>query len=187
MAEQSRAMGLFLVRIAEPRQLTHLASQSEEALMKCLPEIRDDPKVYEALGVACLIQSRQQKAIEMWLESLKLSPDQESVNWRLGTLFHDTGQFEEGRKHLLKVVQQNPGRAEALGRLAHIYGRLGQIEQGIEFAERAIKSDPSLTLVYGWLAEAHSQLGHEAASRQARQMYDRLRDRIDRMTTPAGR
>lgn len=180
-AEQSRSRGLLLIRQAEPRQHAQLANEAEEALTNCLEQITDDPDVFEALGVSCLIQHRPQDAAAWWLKALKLQSHRESTHWRLGVLYHDKGDFVSARAHLEEVVRLNPGLAQAYGRLAHVYGQMGQLELGIEFGEKALKLDPTLQPIYKWLAEAYGGQGKESMRLRTLEQAERLREALQRI------
>jgi cytochrome c-type biogenesis protein CcmH/NrfG len=78
---------------------------------------RDNPQSAQyrsELGNAYYDAGQYDKAVRAYIESLKLQPDNPSVETDLATSYHYLGQNDQALQLLDKVLKQNPGFGQAL-------------------------------------------------------------------------
>ena len=61
----------------------------------------DDPIILEKLGLAFIKVKNFVKAIDVYEQSLQLSPTDSNVLRRLAALYHNIGQYEKSKDYLL--------------------------------------------------------------------------------------
>ena len=112
------------------------------------------------LGNALKKQGRTEKAVEHYLQALRIQPDFAGGHSNLGNALSKQGHTEEAIEHCLQALRIQPDFAEAHNNLAVALNKQGRTEEAIEHCLQALRIDPDF-------AEAHSNLGN-ALSKQGR-------------------
>ena len=110
------------------------------------------------LGYALDKQGRTEKAVEHYLQALRIYPDFAEAHYNLAIHLDKQGRTEEAIEHHLQALRTKPDFAKAHNNLAVALERQGRTEKAIEHCLQALRIDPDF-------AEAHSNLGN-ALSKQ---------------------
>lgn len=117
-----------------------------EAKVACKAVLDQDikePNALQLLGQVCLRERNYDLARDLFMESLKVNPEQGAVWNHYGLALYDLRQTEEAEQALLKAIELNPRLARAYHNLANIYLDRGDEEKGLELLEKAIEANPN--------------------------------------------
>lgn len=117
-------------------------SKAEEYIKKAI-EILPEPYFYESLAKVYLEMEDSKKAIDLYSELLKISPDKFDYLFNLASAYklnHDT---ENAISVYKKAIEINPTNTDAYYNLAHIYDDIGQPQESIKYYKKAIEINPN--------------------------------------------
>lgn len=151
------------------------ASRLDEAIREAQAAIAADPQSSDAQWVlgnvynqradtqstAELRQSDLSKAVDAYLQALKLNPNNDAAYTNLATVYYKTGQFDEAQKRVEQALKINPSDATSHYVLGTIYVQRDpqQYPDALDKAqaefEAAVKSNPELGAAYIGLANVY--------------------------------
>jgi tetratricopeptide (TPR) repeat protein len=108
-----------------------------------------------------LRQSYLTRAVDAYLQAIKLDPNYDSAYTNLATVYYKTGQYDEAQKRVEQALKINPSDATSHYILGTIYIQRNSTESSdvldkaqAEF-EEAVKDDPNLGAAYIGLANVY--------------------------------
>ncbi len=127
--------------------------------------VRLDPRFAEALAWLAMAQANRftngsagdqvrRASIENARKAIAIDPSVAMARSALITIFHTTGQAEEGLREAARLRQYSPGDAVALSAIATAYLRAGMPDRAVPFYQQALEMDPEETNTLGELAFA---------------------------------
>ena len=108
-----------------------------------------------------LRQNYLSKAVDAYLQAIKLNPNNDAAFTNLATVYYKTGQFDEAQKRVEEALKLNPTDATSHYVLGTIYVQRDpqQYADALDKAqaefEAAVKSDPKLGAAYIGLANVY--------------------------------
>jgi tetratricopeptide (TPR) repeat protein len=155
-------------------------SRTDEAIVEYRKALQIDSRVdnaYEKLGKAYLRIGEMGRASDAFRRAADRASDDIGLELIAGHYALLAGQFEEAQQRAERVLEQDPGNADALTLLANALAGLKQFDDAVEALQRAIETTPLnaaaftnlgvLQLAAGQVAEAKEALRHSAALRSA--------------------
>lgn len=112
-------------------------------------------------STAELRQSDLSKAVDAYLQALKLNPNNDAAYTNLATVYYKTGQFDEAQKRVEEALKINPSDATSHYVLGTIYVQRDPqafpdaLDKAQAEFEAAVKSDPKLGAAYIGLANVY--------------------------------
>ena len=112
-------------------------------------------------STAELRQSYLSKAMDAYLQALKLNPNNDAAYTNLATVYYKTGQFDEAQKRVEEALKINPTDATSHYVLGTIYVQRDPqaypdaLDKAQAEFEAAVKSDPQLGAAYIGLANVY--------------------------------
>ena len=151
------------------------ASKLDEAIREAQAAITADPQSSDAQWVlgnaynqmadtqsaAELRQNYLSKAVDAYLQALKLNPNNDAAYTNLATVYYKTGQFDEAQKRVEQALKINPTDATSHYVLGTIYVQRDPqafpdaLDKAQAEFEAAVKSDPKLGAAYIGLANVY--------------------------------
>jgi protein O-mannosyl-transferase len=104
------------------------------------------------LGTALHEQDRTKKAIEHYLQTLRIRPAYVKAHCNLGIALNKQGRTEEAIEHYLQALRIKPDYVKAHSNLGTILDKQGRTEEAIEHYLQALRIKPDYV-------EAHNNLG----------------------------
>jgi tetratricopeptide (TPR) repeat protein/predicted Ser/Thr protein kinase len=83
------------------------------------------------------IANDNQKAIQYYSDMAKASPQDTDIQFALGSLYSNTGAYDEARTHFENVLQRDPQYSAALLEIARVEIRSGHAPKGLDYLNRA--------------------------------------------------
>jgi tetratricopeptide (TPR) repeat protein len=139
----------------------HQAGENEQARAFFLKSLNYGPKHGEsltALGLMALQNQTYEDAIGHYQKAIEEGMASDQVYSNLGLSFRKLGRSDEAEQALLKALEMNPRRVEALTNLGHLYHERKAYSQAIDPFTRALALVPSLTDVRFALSEIYFRL-----------------------------
>ena len=112
------------------------------------------------LGNALDKQDRTEKAVEHYLQALRIYPDFAEAHSNLGNALCKQGHTEEAVGHCLQALRIQPDLAEAHNNLAVALNKQGRTEKAIEHCLEALRIQPDFAKAHDNLGNALSKQGH---------------------------
>ncbi len=147
--------GAFLVevfRTAADRRWPELARMLAPVLVFGLVswpdylDLRQKNKIYTIYQMADKAFNHQRDpelAKKLYLQSLKLNPEDDNSRYWLAYLAAAEDRYEEARRYLQDILDRKPNSPDAWWLLAETYWREGKIKQAEEALERTLKLAPN--------------------------------------------
>jgi tetratricopeptide (TPR) repeat protein len=155
-------------------------SRTDEAILEYRRALQIDSRVdnaYEKLGKAYLRIGEMGRASDAFRRAADRARDDIGLELVAGHYALLAGQFEEAQQRAERVLEQDPGNADALTLLANARAGLKQFDDAVDALQRAIETTPLnaaaftnlgvLQLAAGQAAEAKESFRHSAALRSA--------------------
>jgi tetratricopeptide (TPR) repeat protein len=124
-----------------------------------LTDYPDSPWLHVLYANAYVKKDNEAEARKEYQEALRLNPDLPAVNFRLGFLLYQSGEYSSAAEYFRKELALNPSYSDAnlfLGQTLHI---LGREEEAIAHLRKAIALDNRSELAYRALVAAVGQMG----------------------------
>jgi eukaryotic-like serine/threonine-protein kinase len=93
---------------------------------------------YEIGASHARIMKNYPKAIEAYENLAKASPDDADVQFSLGSLYQDTGEFQKAREHYAAVLKSDPQSVEALWAMGVVDIKSGNPQGSFEYFNNAL-------------------------------------------------
>ncbi len=103
--------------------------------------------------------SKNEEAVEHYLTSLDLNPDQPETHYNLANVLVDMGRLDEAYAHFNEALKLKPDYLEARSNLAKLLVEQGNLPQAIELWEQLVRTNPNEPVVHNNLATAYCRLG----------------------------
>jgi len=114
---------------------------------------KNDPGIYNNMGLAFANIGRLDEALGHYTKSLKLKPNFFEAHYNMGNALKKLGRFDEAIERYVKALKIKPDLAEALNNMGLVYLELGRIDKAIEQFTTALEINASF-------ADAHNNLGN---------------------------
>jgi len=132
--------------------------------------IEADPSVmsnYWKLGLALLLQGRDEEAQACWLSAI-LEGNQAEIEERTKELIHiletegikrlETGKYKQAKIIYLQIIEQSPNNPIAYKNLGNAAFNQGKLEEAIAYYQQGIELEPNDAITYYHLGNAFHQL-----------------------------
>ena len=93
-------------------------------------------------GYACLMQGRVDEALDLFHETLEVSPDHWRCHSEVGLIYLRRGENDRGIYHLRAALRANPDYAYAHFNLSIALSQIGELEESLRHAEEVLRIDP---------------------------------------------
>ena len=120
--------------------------------------IRQQPEIYNDLGVVLERQGLVDEATEMYRKAVKLNPGSASAQYNLGSALARSGKYAEAESHLRKALAKNPNAQTYTG-LGVVLWQQGRTDEAVLSLQAAIAADPANAVARQKLAELLESLG----------------------------
>jgi protein O-mannosyl-transferase len=123
--------------------------------------VKVDPSflAYDNLGLALSARGDTVGAIELYRNSIQLSPDFADAHNNLGASLMNLGEWGDAEREYQRAVTLNPDLARAHGGLGYVLLKQGKLTEAISHFRIALQIDPSLTPVRAYLDQAVKDSG----------------------------
>jgi tetratricopeptide (TPR) repeat protein len=103
---------------------------------------RNNSMIHYNLGRAYQLANIPDKAIENYLEALRLQPEDADVHNNLGMLLRNQNKLDEAITHFRKAIEINPRFAAAYSNLGRTLQLQGKFDEAIECLNRSLELEP---------------------------------------------
>ena len=172
--EKRRAEGLLLASMAESGRNARFGRKAEEMLLPVRIAAPDDLAVLDALAICCVVQQKQDVAVDYWKTALRIDPNHEQVLFSLALESQRRGKMTEALEYVDRYLAVAPWSAEFHARRSALLASREKLDEALKEAHRALTLDPSIPKLYGWLADLHRRKGDLSQSRRFQQLLRRL-------------
>ena len=117
-------------------------AQAEKVSAEMVHRHAKSPHIWYLLGMAVLLQGRQQDAIEPLRRALRLDPGMVPALYNLGYALEGLGRLDEALECYRRSVKAAPQLAEAHNNLGNILQQLKRHEEALSAYERALALKP---------------------------------------------
>lgn len=177
--EQARARGIMLLDLGSDRpDRVRIAAEAEKLLRTALAHMPNDLETLQSLGTACLRQSRQREALEIWENILERQPDAIGILLKHAVLCQAIGEVDRAAQSLERLTRLSPWQAEYHGRYAELLAQTGNWDRAIVEAERAVELDPTQIANRELLIFACERVGRLSESRRQRDILQKIQTAI---------
>jgi tetratricopeptide (TPR) repeat protein len=97
------------------------------------------------LGQACYTKGKTSEAMVHFQNSLRIEPNQASIQSSLGVFLLEMGRVNESLDHLYKALEIEPNFANAHYNLGNTFLQMGRASQAVAEYDRALKINPDDT------------------------------------------
>ncbi len=111
-----------------------------------------DPRILSNYGIICRRRGEKSLAKKLYLQSIRLYPNQSEAYSNLGFLLKEDNDLEGALKYMNKAIKINPNKSELHLNLGWIFSGLSKLKEAEISFRKAIELDPNL-------AKAHTNLG----------------------------
>lgn len=127
-------------------------------------ERRSASELHQA-AEAALKQGNKEEAIELLQKALKLNPNHEEANYRLGRLYKEQKKEELAVLHFQKAAEADDQDVKNLYRYGDALLDVGETDKAIEVLTRATNLEDKMGGVYAKLAQAYRRKNDENSAR----------------------
>ena len=134
---------------------------NKQEMKKALRFVQDNRLIFTEdtsfLREAMLLSTNKKpdKAFQILEEGLEKFPQSESLNFYLGTLYGEKGDFDKMVKSIEKVIEINPDHFHALNHLAYSFAEKRiHLDRALVMSQRALNLDPENPIILdtvGWV------------------------------------
>ena len=136
-------------------------NESIEVLTWATVQNNKDSHARFLLGSLLYFEGKNDRAISLWEDALKISPDDFSINRALGMAYYSNERgIDKAEERLEKAISLNPNHKSTFQDLSEIYAREGQFENQIVLLERAMKGTIDKDNFIEGIFAANLLLGH---------------------------
>lgn len=173
-AEEDRAWGLVLAKIAYLQQNPDLARAARDKLAGVQAAVPDDNRVLEWLGLCEQLLNRPDLAQSRWQEIIRRFPQDEGARQRIADFFLIQGNSIQTKEALSNYLAINPWQSAYQIRHAAVCGSLGLLEEAERSAQKSLRINPTLAPAHRILAEVYQRLGKSDAAARHQALSRRL-------------
>jgi tetratricopeptide (TPR) repeat protein len=101
----------------------------------------------------------KKEAVEHYVTSLDLNPDQPETHYNLANVLMDMGRLDEAYVHYNEALELKPDHLEARSNLAKLLVEQGKLAEAIEQWQQLVQTNPDEPVVHNNLATAYYRLG----------------------------
>jgi tetratricopeptide (TPR) repeat protein len=135
------------------------ADLAKEMFIKSLNHYKDHIKSLEALGLLSLKENKFKEAVEYYERAIQEGGASDDSNYaNLGLAYRKLGLWIEAEKSLVKALEINPQRIEALTNLGHLYHKKKEVPKAVDCFIKALDLDPNLKDVRLALSDIYFRL-----------------------------
>ena len=143
--------------------LTYRMGNKDEAfgMLSKLAEdtAKDNYLVHKYLGIILLEKGKTDDAIEKFMKTVDLNPNDADGYVNLGVCFHKLKNYGRAVQEYIKAIEIDPVNLSALKNLALLYYDADQIEDSIEMYERILELEPDNKTILKSLGNAYRRVG----------------------------
>jgi len=144
--------------------------QYAQAIIEFRSAIKVDPNFGEArygLAQAYEAAKNDASAAREYVRAADLLPDDDAVQLKAVLVLLRSGQFEDAKERVSKVVRRSPRNADAQILFANTLARLKDVKGAVAQAEQAIGLDPTRPEIYKALGQIQQVSGNPAEAERA--------------------
>jgi tetratricopeptide (TPR) repeat protein len=104
-------------------------------------------------------QEKNDEAIEHYIDSLELNPDQPEVYYNLATILVKEGRLGEAVVYYNEALKLRSDYFEARNNLATVLAKQGKLKESIEHLQEMVRTNPNESVLHGNLGIAYHRLG----------------------------
>jgi Flp pilus assembly protein TadD len=137
---------------------------------------KNDPSVYNLLGVVFSLKGDFTRARSHWHKGLTLNPNHVSLNLNMAALYLQTKHYEQAQRHLQNSLKYNDKAWDAMTGNAIVMASKGQNEESKSQLESVLSDHPKSSLALYHLAVLHREKfqNQENRSEQYKKSLDYL-------------
>ena len=136
--------------VGYPQKAFELASRARASAPRSVD-------VLNVVGLSLVRLGRAREAVTAYDSALRVSPDATVVRFNRACAYEDLREPRRARAELERIVESQPGHAEALAHLANMAVQRGDTPGARALAGRALQSDPAQVAAHLTLAQADIQ------------------------------
>jgi FimV-like protein len=115
--------------------------QAESYYDQALDRKSDHADAHRGLAVLLLERNRKGEAFDLMEDWVARYPTQAAARLELARLYHESGDRDAAKEHLVEVLALEPDNARALAALGRIREEMGEIDQALAYYERSLVSN----------------------------------------------
>jgi tetratricopeptide (TPR) repeat protein len=123
----------------------------EEAEKELLQAVKIDPrneKAFCLLGIVSSMRGKNEVALSMLQEAIKLKPEYLQAHFNLATIYYQSGNLPEAIKEVETVLAYKPADSLVFRRkLGAFYTEAGRYDEAVQQYEEALKENPKDVIV----------------------------------------
>ncbi len=127
---------------------------------------KQNPFLYNLLGLILTAQNKNNEAIKIYEEGIKISPNYAMLYNNLGTIYKSKGNLENAEKFYKKSLKLDNKLSETYNNLGNLYLSKNQIELAIENYENAVKINDKFFVGHYNLGIIYKQTGNIEKSKK---------------------
>ncbi|MFQ5645629.1 MAG: tetratricopeptide repeat protein [bacterium] len=140
----------------------------------------DNARQHINLGVAYSDSKQFDKAIRMFIQSMRIKPDYPEAYNNLGNVYNRQGKLDKAIQEYVKAIRMRPTYREAYNNMGTAYLKKGNPDKALEFHLAALKIDPYSEKSYNNLGVAYTKKKeYEKAIEAFKKSISLKRDFID--------
>jgi tetratricopeptide (TPR) repeat protein len=150
---------ILFVLLIQTRTQVRFWQNSISLFEHTLSVTRNNWLIHYNLGRAYQLANNPDKAIENYLEALRLQPEDPDTHNNLGMLLRKQNKLDEAIAHFRKAIEINPALAAAYSNLGRTLQLQGKFDEAIECLKRSVSLEPDQPERYNSLAAIYIQAG----------------------------
>jgi tetratricopeptide (TPR) repeat protein len=116
-------------------------------------------EVHRYLAKDLAKQGKNNEAVEHYVTSLELNPDQPEVHYNLANVLMEESKLNEAVAHYNEALKLKPDYLEARSNLAKALAKQGKLVEAIQQWQQLVQRDPQEWVLHSNLGTAYSRLG----------------------------
>lgn len=116
-------------------------------------------EVHRYLADDLVKQRKNNEAVEHYVTSLELNPDQPEVHYNLANVLMEEGKLNEAVVHYNEALKLKPDYLKARSNLAKVLAKQGKLIEAIQHWQQLVQLNPQEWVLHSNLGTAYSRLG----------------------------
>ena len=148
------------IEIVKKLVLEEKLLEAKKQIALLTKENHKNPKIYNIYGVIFFKENNYQKAIEKYLEAIKVDPNYNDAYKNLGLAYYTTGRLKESKLYYQKYIGKDKKSADARNNLGLVLNDLDELDEAIFILNEAVRLNPNYAEAYFNLGVCYKKNGN---------------------------